>query len=76
MVAEMRTTGERLTIYTDDNQVYRRFRQGLRPFSEIRYFQQDRLVGIDLYFDRKQRRSVMRIMKGQLVLTLKKVGTK
>ena len=70
MVAELRTMGDKIALYTDENQVYRRLRKGIPPLYMIPYFQHGRPVGFDLYFDRKLKRTVVQIMKGQLVLNL------
>ncbi|MBI2848324.1 MAG: hypothetical protein HYX83_04030 [Chloroflexi bacterium] len=70
MTAEIRVVGDRLALYTDDEQVYRRFRTRIVPLRKVRYFQRGRVIGIDLYFDKKQKKVVTAIMKGQLALDI------
>ena len=71
MTAELRTIGDRLALYTDDELVYRRLREGLPPLCKVPYFQRGRMVAIDLYFDKKLKGTVARVMKGQLMLDIK-----
>ena len=70
MTAELRIMGNKVAVYTNDNQVYRRFRRGLVPLQKIRYFKSGRVVGVDLYFDKRQKSAVARIMRGQLRLNI------
>jgi len=76
MTAELRIVGDKLVLFTDDNQVYRRFRQGIRPLYERPYIQHGNLVAYDLYFEKKQRRAIVRVMKGQFSLNFLKVSKK
>ena len=61
MTTEIRSYGDRKTVvvYTDDKQVYRRLRKSTRCIRIIPYEQKQRtkiaLVGVDLYFQRKHR---------------------
>lgn len=71
MTAELRTIGDRLALYTDDELVYRRLREGPTPLYKIPYFQRGRMVAIDLYFDIKLKDTVARIMTGQFLLDIK-----
>ncbi len=70
MTAELRTIGDRLALYTDDEGVYRRLREGLPPLYKIPYFHRGKMVGVDLYFDKKLKGTVARMMKGQLLLDI------
>jgi hypothetical protein len=70
MTAELRIVGNKLVLYTDDNHLYRRLHKGINPIYKVPYFQNDRLVGYDLYFERKFRRTIVRIMKGQTAFKL------
>ena len=70
MTAELRTIGDRLALYTDDDLVYRRLREGLPPLCKIPYLHRGRMVAIDLYFDKKLKGTVARVMKGQLMLEM------
>ncbi len=73
MTAELRIVGDKLVLFTDDNQVYRRFRQGIRPLYQRPYFKHGNLVAYDLYFEKKQRRAIVQVMKGQFALNIRKM---
>lgn len=60
--------GDRLALYTDDQQVYRLIRQGPPPLYKIPYMQRGRMVAVDLYFDKRLKGTLSRVMKGQLLL--------
>lgn len=70
MTTELRTIGDRLALYTDDDGFYRRLREGLPPLYKIPYYRRGKMVGVDLYFDKKQKGTVARVMKGQLLLDI------
>jgi len=59
MRVELRRFGDGKTIvlYTDDNEVYRKLPDSTKCFKEVLYEQEDtkklKIVGIDLYFDKK-----------------------
>ncbi len=70
MVAEIREIGDKLVVYTDDNRLYRIFDKRLRPLFQIPYAQNGKVVGIDFYFDRKFKNTIIQVIKGQLMLDL------
>ncbi|MDO8716442.1 MAG: hypothetical protein Q7J73_06505 [Dehalococcoidales bacterium] len=70
MTAELRIIGDRLALYTDDEGFYRRLREGLPPLYRTPYFHHGKMVAVDLYFDKKLKGTVSRMMKGQLLLDI------
>lgn len=70
MTAELRTIGDRVALYTDDQGFYRRLREALPPLYKIPYYRRGKMVGVDMYFDKKQEGTVARVMKGQLLLNI------
>lgn len=62
--------GDKIALYTDDNQVYRRFSRGIIPFHKVPYLRNGHVVGYDLFFNLNQRGAVAQIMKGQLLLDM------
>ena len=71
MVAEIRRLGKRnLVLYTDDARVYGQFHKWKNTLREIPYYQGGKKVGIDFYFDRKLRRIIVQILKGQTMLDI------
>ena len=70
MVAELRKIDQRLVLHTDDNLVYRRLNKLPYTLRKVPYIQDGRTVAIDLYFDRKAKSTVVRVMNGQLMLGL------
>ena len=63
MVAELRKIGDKLALYTNDNRVYRSFAKGVYPLCKIPYTQDGRLVGVDLYFDKKVKNTIIQLTK-------------
>ncbi len=70
MVAELRRMGDKLALYTNDNRLYKSFAKGVCPLSKVPYTQDGRLVGIDLYFDKKVKNAIIQIVNGQLMLDM------
>lgn len=70
MTAELRTIGDKLAVYTDDELLYRRLREGPAPLYKIPYLKGGKMVGVDLYFDIKFKEIVARIVDGQMLLDI------
>ncbi len=70
MVAELRRVGNRLALYTDDNAVYRRLSRWKATRRRVPYHQGRNVVAVDLYFDPRARRTIKRVLEGQLMLNL------
>jgi len=70
MVTEVRRLGNILALYTDDARVYEQFHKRKYTLREVTYFKGGKRVAVDLYFDRRFRRSLVRVIKGQLMLDL------
>ena len=70
MTAELRTIGNRLAVYTDDESLYRRLREAPRPLYKIPYLKGGKMVGVDLYFDKKFKHTVARVVDGQMMLDI------
>jgi len=68
MVTELRGMGNRLALYTDDDRVYKYLHKRTCTISKVPYTQNGRLIAVDLYFDKKVRRTVTRVLNGQLML--------
>ena len=70
MIAELRTIGSRVAVYTDDQGIYRRLKQGLTPLYKVPYLKGGKTVGLELYFDKKFKRTVTRVIGGQMLLDI------
>ncbi|MDO8579096.1 MAG: hypothetical protein Q7R50_07975 [Dehalococcoidales bacterium] len=70
MTAELRTIGGKLAVYTDDESLYRRLQEGPTPLYKIPYLKGGKMVGVDLYFDKKFRNTVARVVDGQMLLDI------
>ena len=70
MVAELREMGNELALYTDDNRLYRRFSGWSCTIFKVPYTQGGKLIAVDIYFDRKFKSTVSRVINGQLVLNI------
>lgn len=70
MTAELRTIGDKLAVYTDDELLYRRLREGPTPLYKIPYLKGGKTVAVDLYFDKKFKDIVARIVDGQMLLDI------
>jgi hypothetical protein len=68
MVAELRKSGKRWVIYTDDTIVYKHLNKYVSPANRVPYTKNGKVIGIDYYFDRRSARAVKRIAKGQMLL--------
>ncbi len=68
MVAELRNMGNRLALYTDDDRVYQYLHKWTCTMFRVPYTRDGKLVAADLYFDRKARSTVDRVLDGQLML--------
>jgi len=63
--------GSRFALYTDDDRVYQYLHKWTCTLSRVPYTQDGKLVAVDLYFDRKSRGTVGRVLDGQLMMDLK-----
>ena len=71
MIVELRHMGRKeLALYTNDNWVYQRFSKWKCTIGKVPYTQNDKLVGVDLYFDRKARSTIHQVLNGQLMLNI------
>jgi hypothetical protein len=70
MIAELRTIGNRLAVYTDDESLYRRLREGPTPLYKVPYLKGGKMVGVDIYFDKKFKNTVARVVDGQMLLDI------
>ncbi len=68
MVAELRKSGNRIVLYTDDVFLYKYIDNHTIPKYQIKYLQNGKMVGIDLYFDKGLKNTVKRIKHGQMLL--------
>ncbi|MBN1368067.1 MAG: hypothetical protein JW967_09085 [Dehalococcoidales bacterium] len=70
MVAELRRTGGRIVLFTDDARIYKYFNQVSLTKHKVPYLQNGKMVGIDFYFEKKLRRTIQRIKAGQMPLDI------
>jgi len=70
MVAELRRSGTRMVLFTDEAPIYRHLNELSITKYKIPYLKNGKVVGIDLYFDRKLWRTVRRVKDGQMVLDI------
>jgi hypothetical protein len=70
MTAELRTIGNRLAVYTDDQSLYRRLKEGPNLLYKVPYVKGGKTVGFDIYFDKKFRKIVARMVRGQMLLDI------
>ncbi|MFC1992511.1 hypothetical protein ACFLV3_01705 [Chloroflexota bacterium] len=71
MGTEIRRIGrDRLALYTDEEWIYERFHKWHDTLCEVPYLQDNKPVAVDLYFDRKVKRIITRVLKGQLMLDI------
>jgi hypothetical protein len=66
----LRTIGNRLAVYTDDQSLYRRLREGPAPRYKVPYQKGGKMVGVDVYFDKKFKKTVARVVVGQMLLDI------
>ena len=70
MVTELRKVDNELALYTDDNWVYQRFYKWPSTLCKTPYTQNGKLVGVDLYFDKRIKSTIVRVINGQLMLNV------
>jgi len=70
MVAELRRIGNKLALYTDDNDVYHRLSRWNATLYRVPYKQGKSVVGVDMYFEPWARKTVKRVLAGQAVLDI------
>ena len=70
MVAELRNMGDKLALYTDDDRLFRQLKKQNYTFYGIPYTNQGKTVAVDLYLDRKARKTVTKVLQGQLLLDI------
>jgi hypothetical protein len=70
MVTEIRRTGGRIVLYTDEARIYKYLNQVTLTKHKVPYLQNGKIVGIDFYFDKKLCRIVQRVKNGQMLLGL------
>lgn len=70
MTAELRVIGNRLAVYTDDQDLYRRLQEGPVPLYKVPYLKGGKTVAVDLYFDIKFKNIVARIVEGQMLMDI------
>ena len=68
MVAELRRIGNKLALYTDDNDVYRRLYRWNATLCRVPYKKGKNVVGVDMYFEPWARNTVKRVLNGQSLL--------
>lgn len=62
IVTELRDLGDHRTVvlYTNDNRVYRKIRDSIKPIKTVPYEQEQRakivMVGVDIYFPKEYRK--------------------
>lgn len=66
----MRKTGGRIVVFTNDSQFYKYLNQVNLKKHKIPYMQNNKIVGVDFYFDKKLRKIVKRIKNGQMLLDI------
>ena len=70
MATELRRTGGRVILYTNDPRFYKYLKKYSLTKNQVPYLQNGKIVGVDLYFDKKLRRTVQRIKTGQMLLDI------
>lgn len=70
MVAELRNMRNEVALYTDDNCIYERFSKWTNITHKIPYTQNSKIIAVDLFFDKKLRNSIIRVLNGQLMLDM------
>jgi hypothetical protein len=64
LVTELRNLGDNRTVvlYTNDNRVYRKIRDSIKPIKIVPYEQEQGakivMVGVDIYFPKKYRKQL------------------
>lgn len=70
MVAELRYMKNEVALYTDDNCVYERFSKWANTKRKIPYTQNSKVIAVDLFFDKKLKNRIIRVLNGQLMLDM------
>ena len=70
MVAELRNMRTEVALYTDDNCVYEQFSKWANTKRKIPYTQDSKIIAVDLFFDKKLKNRIIRVLNGQLMLDM------
>ena len=70
MVAEIRKIGSQVVLFTNEASVYRRLSGLSFTNYKIPYLQNGKMVGVDLYFDKKLEGMVRQVKTGQMLLEI------
>lgn len=81
-ITELRMAGDRLVLYTEDTEVFRRFRQWTQLITAVPYHQEHlfdgkrTLVAVDLYFPKTARQQLVKALNDGRVGNRRKTGVK
>ena len=70
MVVELRRTGGRIVLFTNDARFYSYINRANLKKRKISYIQNGKVVGADFYFDKKLQRIIQRVKNGQMLLDI------
>ncbi|MFC1979768.1 hypothetical protein ACFLVS_02735 [Chloroflexota bacterium] len=59
-----------VALYTDDKCIYERFSKWTNTTRKIPYTQNSKVIAVDLYFNKKLKDSIIRVLNGQLMLDI------
>lgn len=62
-VTELSIRGDSMVLYTEDTEIYRRYRKWQQAGLINRYTQANSLVGVDIYFPRAAKKQLVRSLK-------------
>lgn len=61
-ITELRASGDRLVLYTESNELYKKFKDWKGLIQVAPYTSGKNLVGVDLYFPREARKALIRAL--------------
>ena len=61
-ITELRITGDKLVLYTESNELYKRLKLWKQIIHWTKYTKGASLVGVDLYFPKSARKALLRAL--------------
>lgn len=61
-ITELRSSGDRLVLYTESNDLYKQFKDWKQLIQVAPYLSGENLVGVDLYFPREAKKALIRVL--------------
>ena len=70
-ITELRKAGSNVVLYTEDEALIRRLKEWKQLLHQVKYIQQKTLVGVDLYFNKKVTKQLIKALENHRPTTSK-----